>query len=253
MRLLVAFVLFASACTAPDPPGDAHAQHLIDEAIAAHGGTAYDETEIAFTFRGERYTARLNGGTFTYTRAFEDSTGAVVDVLDAGEVRRTVNGEAVPLGEAEQAAILTTVNSVPYFVLLPYRLRDAAVVATYAGPEVLDGEPYERVAVSFRQEGGGPDFEDQYLYWFHRDRHTMDYLAYTFSPDDTPYQSRFRVAFDPRTVGGIRFADYHNLAAPHAVLEGDLTRYGALYEAGRLDSISVIRTEDVAVSPRREP
>ncbi len=242
---LASLALFA-ACSSPEASAPS-AQQLVDDAISAHGGAAYNPARITFNFRGDVYTVELDGGRYAYMRTFEDSTGTLQDVLDNDGLRRTRGGRAVALDSSEHARATITINSVPYFALLPYRLNDPAVVKTYAGADTIAGEPYERVAVSFQAEGGGPDFDDHYLYWFHRDRHTMDYLAYTYSDDGTQYRSRFRVAKNPRTAGGIRFADFVNFAAPHAVLENDLLRYSALYNSGTLDTISTIALTDEQV------
>ena len=145
----------------------------------------------------------------------------------------------------------TAVNSVAYFALLPGLLRDPAVQMRSHGTETIRGEPYDRVEVTFAQEGGGRDYEDRYLYWFHADRHTMDYLAYSYvlganetGPNATG--SRFREVIRVQDVGGVRMQDYRNFTAD----VGDaLERYPALYEADSLRVVSEVVLDSIRVTP----
>ena len=255
MKVLAPFavtvpLLLVAACQPSAPPSDteplSEAEQIVEAAIDAHGGDAYRQADITFDFREYRYRVVLDGGQYRYERTFEDSVGTIRDVLTNEGLARAVNGTPVSLSPDDSARIMTPLNSVPYFVLLPYRLRDPAVQLDYRGTTTIEGEPYDQVEVTFREAGGGEDFEDVYMYWFHRDRHTMDYLAYTFEEGDGT-DSRFRRARDIRTVGGIRFADYDNLSADWSVIDGDLTRYPVLYEQGALDDVSDIDTENVEV------
>ncbi len=245
-RLLLfclALVAATMGCGRPEgAPSDAQAQAVVDSAIAAHGGDAYNPSRIGFTFRGERYLVELDGGRYAYTRHYTANGRTIEDRLDNGGLQRRVDGQPVALADSTLRSARSTANSVPYFVLLPYRLNDPAVRKTDAGADTLAGEPYRRVAVAFEAEGGGPDFRDRYLFWFHRRRHTLDFLAYTFDGG-----TRFRAAQNPRTVGGIRFADYLNLTAPDSLVGGDLARYGDLFRRGLLDTVSVVAITDVVV------
>lgn len=251
---LTALLLLLAACQtdpAPDTKPPSEAEQIVEAAIAAHGGDAYEQADITFDFREYRYRVVLDGGQYRYERTFEDSVGTVRDVLTNEGLTREVDGRPVALSPEDSARIITPLNSVPYFVLLPYRLRDPAVQLAYRDTTTIGGEPYDQVEVTFRENGGGEDFEDVYLFWFHRDRHTMDYLAYTFEEGDG-YDSRFRRARDIRTVGGLRFADYDNLSADWSVIDGDLTRYAALLEQGALNDVSDIDTENVEVRPGQD-
>jgi hypothetical protein len=200
LTLLVAL----PACTSsPD------AEAVIDRAIAAHGGEVLDRAVVEFDFRDAHFVVRRNGGRFRYERQWTDSTGqSVRDVLENDGVRRLRADEPVPLTEDERLQVETAVNSVVYFALLPYFLNDDAVQARYLGPATVNDAPYHEIEVTFRQDGGGRDWEDRFVYWFHRDRATMDYLAYSFHVNGGG--TRFREAYNVRTVGGVRFADYRN-------------------------------------------
>jgi hypothetical protein len=154
-----------------------------------------------------------------------------------------VNGVPVALPESDALAAEGAVNSVVYFALLPYALADAAVQPRLVGADTLSGEPYDLVEVTFRPEGGGRDYQDRFVYWIHHERSTVDYLAYSYEVSGGG--ARFRAAYNPRTVGGVRFADYRNYAAEP--LEPPLEAMGRLFEADSLDLLSEIVLDDVRV------
>lgn len=244
LLLALCALLFWSACRAePD------AQELIDRALDAHGSATLDRAAVAFDFRGKHFTVTRDGGRFSYERTYADTleSGAVVavrEVLRNDGLVREVDGRRVDLTDAERRSLETALNSVVYFALLPYKLNDPAVQKRYLGTDTLAGAPYHEVEVTFRQEGGGRDHQDRFVYWIHAERYTMDYLAYRFHTDGGGV--RFRQAVNPRTVGGVRFADYLNFTTDSlAAIEG----FDDLMTAGRLEPVSEVRTENVAVRP----
>lgn len=244
MRLLPLLLLHGlAACASPPDP-----QALVDRAIAVHGGDALRHAVVTFDFRGKHFTVTRDGGLFRYERAYDDSTGAVLEVLDNDDLYREVNGERVTLDDKALAKMEEDINSVVYFALLPFPLNDPAVNTRYLGPATLDGAPYHKVEVTFDEEGGGKDYHDRFVYWFHRDRGTMDYLSYFYYTNVTG--SRFRKAFNVRTIGGVRFADYHNYKADVDTFRVDnVEHYDAAYTAGGLTPVSEIILENVIVTP----
>ena len=249
MRLnwLLLFALFGmiGCAPAPDQPDAVDTSTtLINQARTAHGSSVVDSSTIAFDFRGRRYVSQRSGGRYQYERQWTDTTGTHYrDVLTNDGLYREVNGERVPLSAKDSAAYTGSVNSVLYFALLPYYLNDPAVQAKYLGASVIKGEPYEKLKVTFRAEGGGADHEDEYIYWFHRDRHTMDYLAYNYQVNGGG--ARFREAYNVRTVGGLRIADYRNYKpVPHTM---EVAAFDSLFEAGRMEQLSLIETENVTL------
>ena len=250
LLLPLALAALLAACAdapASGPSGDAESVALVRAAQEAHGADALEGATLLFTFRGDPFVAWRDGGRFRYTRTTTDSLGReVVDVLDNDGVSRSVAGEAVPLAEDEARRIETAVNSVVYFATLPAALSDAAVRARSLGPDSVAGQRYDLLEVTFAQDGGGRDWEDRYLYWLHPERHTLDYLAYTYelSPgasgeDDTGH--RFRRVLGTSDAGGFRVQDYENLTADSL---SRLEDYPAALARGRTRAVSEVRTED---------
>lgn len=224
---------------------EAKARDIISKAMDAHGSGLVDSSDIAFDFRGRHYRSQRQGSQFRYERAFVDSTGAqVLDLLTNDGLSRAVDGQPVALSAKDSLAYAESVNSVLYFTLLPYFLRDDAVQPTYLGEASIKGEPYHKVKVTFRQEGGGTDYEDEYIYWIHRDRHSMDYLAYNYQVNGGG--ARFREAYQVREVAGLRVADYRNYKPEP--LSMAVASFDSLFEAGALKLLSAIEVENVKVS-----
>ncbi len=239
----------AGCSPAPNQPDANNAPNpttLINQSRTAHGSSRVDSSTIAFDFRGRHYVSQRSGGRFQYERQWADTTGtAYRDVLTNDGLYREINGERVPLSAKDSAAYAGSVNSVLYFALLPYALNDPAVQIEYLGTATLNKEPYHKIKVTFRTEGGGEDYQDEYIYWFHRDRHTMDYLAYNYQVDGGG--ARFREAYNIRTVDGLRIADYRNYKPVPQSME--VAVFDSLFEAGRMEQVSLIETENVTVAP----
>lgn len=227
-------------------PDQNKAETIVRQAFAAHGGEHADRVKIGYDFREYHYTIILNGGLFQYERERPDSAGYIRDVLNNDGFYREIDGVRVDLPEETAADYSFSLNAVSYFVLLPFKLTDDAVQARYLSEATVKGEPYHEIEVTFRQEGGGIDYQDRFVYWFHRDRHTMDYFAYDFETDDSG--TRFREAYNARTVGGIRFQDYLNFTSPVIAAQGDpIEQMDSLLSIQELDTVSVIEKTGIVV------
>ncbi|MCC5936357.1 MAG: hypothetical protein JJU34_03655 [Lunatimonas sp.] len=231
-------LLFALAC---QPRTEA--EKIVDAAIEAHGGKAFETSIIYFDFRDRAYEIFKSPNAFRYVREFSDSTGFVRDVLDNAGFVRTVNGEVVDLPDERVRAFSNSVNSVAYFAFLPYGLNDQAVYKAYLGETELDGKAYHVVKVTFSEDDGGEDFEDEFLYWINRDTYTVDYLAYLYYTEGGGV--RFRKVTKRHEVGGLILQDYENYKPKdkHTPLE----ELETLYRNWELELLSEIQLENIQV------
>jgi hypothetical protein len=221
------------------------AQKIVDAAIEAHGGKAFEKSKIEFDFRAIHYTISKSPTAFEYTREFTDSTGTVKDVLNNAGFVRTVNGvEIDTLTEERVGAFSRSVNSVAYFAFLPYGLNDPAAVKTYLGETELNGKKYDKIKVTFVAEGGGEHFEDEFLYWFGKEDHLMDFMAYSYHTDGGGV--RMREVSHVNEVGGLRFQDYLNLKTDDK--NTPVEKMEELYIAGQLEKLSEINLENIQVT-----
>ncbi len=241
LRSLHAFLLIAVAITACKQPQD-KAKQLINEATAAHGGDAYRNKRVEFDFRKFHLLLEVQGQSYRYERTYQDSTGTPIrEVLTNANFSRFANGQPQQLDTAQVGKYSRAVNSIAYFVLLPFKLNDPAVRSENIGEATVDGKVYDKVRVSFRADGGGKDYQDIFCCWFSRETHTMDYLAYS---EGGP---RFRKAVNPQVVGGIRFQDYINYEAPKSDTSA-VSTYDQKYQAGQMTELSRIEQKNIRVT-----
>jgi hypothetical protein len=225
------------------------AQQSVDDAIEAHGGKAFESFMLEFDFRNRHYTAARNNGTFSYSREFADSTGQIKDVLNNAGLTRYRNGSPIDIPEERRQAFTRSVNSVIYFALLPFGLNDPAVNKHWMQESIIRGEPYEVVRVTFDEAGGGEDHEDVFLYWFHKQKKTMDYFAYLYKTEEGGL--RFREAINPRKKGGILLQDYINYKPADENIPIDSLK--SMFLSGNLQKLSEIRMENASVSEYVQP
>ena len=255
-RLVLCLVLGLAACTPTPsgPQGEPEALDLVERVREQHGVSVLDNAEVTFSFRGTPFTLRREGSTFRYARTITDEAGRQLEeVVDNDGVHRFVDGTEVELDEAEAGRVMTAVNSVAYFALLPYSLTDPAVRVRALGPDSVGGQAYDRLEATFVQEGGGTDWDDRYVYWLRQPDATMDYLAYSYAvtPGDTSRNetgTRFREVFGVEEVAGVRFQNYRNLTAD-SIGPRDLERFSGLHDAGRTWAISDIVLDSIRVRP----
>lgn len=241
MKFLYAllFLVILSSCN--EKKEKTPAEDIIDKAIENAGGDKYEKAEIHFTFRESKYSSRRDGEQFEYTRTITDSLGEARDVLTNEGFRRFRGEQEEVLHDTMQTKFSNSVNSVHYFVLLPYGLNDPAAQEELVGEDTISGEPYYEIKVTFAQEGGGTDYEDEYMYWIHQEDYTVDYLAYRFYVNEGGI--RFRKVINPRVVEGIRFVDYENYKLEDNWETIDLKELDELFEAGKFSLLSMIVSE----------
>jgi len=241
--MLAGLVLFASCSSRTE------AEKIIDKAIEAHGGDIYDNSKIEFDFRNIHYTIFKAANEFEYIREFSDSTGNVVDLLNNEGFIRTVNGAKIDtLSEEWIGKYSRSVNSVAYFAFLPYGLNDASVFKTSLGETEINGEKYDLIKVTFAEEGGGDDFDDEFLYWIGKEDSIIDFMAYSYHTDGGGV--RMREVSAVQEVGGIRFQNYLNLKPADESVS--VEKMQELYDTGDLELLSEINLENIKVGPLKK-
>jgi len=242
MRLLfLCLLVFILACsTKAVQKNQSPEQKIINDAIKAHGGKLYDTANYAFEFRSKQYTFKHKDSRYEYTMQ-QTNKGQQIDYfMDNDKFVRSIDGEVQELDAKASLRYSNSLNSVIYFALLPYRLNDPAVRKAYKGKMKIKGANYDMIEVRFTEEGGGTDHDDIYYYWVNEQTKTIDYLAYSFHVNGGGV--RFRNAFNPVTVDGIRFQDYENYSADK---DTPLEELPALFEQKALKLLSKIELKNI--------
>ena len=240
LLITICFLLVATACKEAQSPQD-----LVNRAIEVSGGEGYTTNSFEFTFREKEYRlTRENGRRILWRHTMTDS-GVIVDKKTDTGFERYFSNERLVIPDSMARKYGNSVNSVHYFAYLPYGLNDAAVIKRNLGERTVNGQSYQKVEITFREAGGGEDYEDVFVYWFNNATGKPDYLAYTYHTDGGG--SRFRVAFNERYVNGIRFVDYKNYKPKEKGVPA--SQMDSLYEAGALELLSEIKLEEIRVIP----
>jgi len=236
--------LFFLSCKKAKPLG-LNAQEVINKSIEVSGSQLIDASTIAFDFRDKHYKAIRNHGDYSLERHFKDSIFTLRDVVDNNGFNRFVDNEPLELLDSMAVKYAASVNSVHYFSVLPYGLNDEAVIKTFLGEESIKNKNYFKIEVTFKQDGGGADYEDVFIYWIDKKTFKIDYLAYSFH-EKVGLGFRFREVYNERYINGIRFVDYNNYQPKQK--EVNLNELGHLFENNNLELLSKIELNNVTVN-----
>ncbi len=240
----VILIVFPIILGCKQPPKSLSAKEIIDKAIAAHCSGNCNNSAITFSFRDKEYRSIKNNGLFQYERIQRTGDRMIRDVLSNAGFKRFVNDSLIILSNEMATKYSNSVNSVHYFVQLPYGLNAPAVKKELLGESTVKGKLYYEIGISFNEEDGGTDFEDKFVYWISKDDFSLDYLSYSYSVNGGGI--RFREAYNKRVVNGITFLDYNNYRPDN--LDVDLVDLDDLFQQEKLQLISKIELRNINVS-----
>jgi hypothetical protein len=239
--VLLAICLVAVSCKEKQIP---NAQNIVDKAIEVSGGENYNNFELEFDFRDKHYRLVRNQGSYTYERQFVDSLNTIKDELSNSGFKRYIDNELTAVADSMAVKYTSSVNSVHYFIQLPFGLNDAAVNKAYIDLVTINNQKYHKLKVTFNQEGGGEDYEDVFVYWINVENFKTEYIAYSYAEDDG-LGLRFREAYNERYINGLRFVDYKNYKPESS--NADVLNLDVLFEANKLKLLSKIENENITV------
>lgn len=249
-RLIFVMVLINFSCGISDSEGEKNnikveekskAEIVINSTIKAHGGKAYEKAHFSFYFRGSYYRFNNNYKSYEYEYKGIDKRGDSIHILKSNDLISVwKNKVKIDLDEKMKLTNSDQLNSVIYFATLPHKLGDQSVNKFYEDKILIKGREYDVIKVTFSQEGGGTDYDDQFFYWINLKTKLIDFLAYNYQANGGGV--RFRVAYNSRKVGKIIFQDYINYKAEVGT---SLAILPHLYEQDSLVELSRIMTENI--------
>lgn len=221
------------------------ATEIINSSIEASGGDKFNNSIIGFNFRDTHYSARRKNGQFKLSRlSIENESDSISDILTNEGFNRFINGERINVIDSMASKYSASVNSVHYFSVLPYGLKNEAVNKELLGESKIKNKDYYKIKVSFSQDGGGEDYEDIFVYWVNKESLKVDYLAYSYKEEDG-VGIRFREAYNERYIKELRFVDYNNYKTEGSVIA--LEDLGKAFENNQLKLLSKIELETIEV------
>lgn len=235
MRLYIFLLILLASCATKE-------EVLLEKTFNAHGTELLENVDLKFEYRGIGYRLFREKGMFQYERIQQDSTGKVIkDVFTNDSFIRYVDDQAQAVPDSMASKYSNSINSIAYFLFLPLALKDPAVQKE-ALPEIeIKGQVYETLKVTFKKEGGGKDFDDEYRYWINKEKGTMDYFAYNYQTDGGGM--RFREAMNTRKIKGILFSDWKNYGFED--LNTPLDSLPSLFEQKKIPLVSTIENENI--------
>ncbi|MBW2961166.1 DUF6503 family protein [Mesonia aestuariivivens] len=230
----------------PVPKDGGKGAEIMNVVIDSAGGHRYETATIEFTFRDATYKSTRNCGMFELSRIKKDSLGneTLATINNVG-FSYYKNNEEEFLEDSMVNEVGNSINSVHYFVQLPFGLNDPTVRKELIAEDSIQGKVYYEIQVNFSQQHGGKDFEDTYMYWVNKNTYQVDYLAYSYHINGGGM--RFRKAINPRKIEGIRFVDYKNYK-PKARTSPNLEDLDELFEKNELELYSTIENKDLKVT-----
>ncbi len=216
------------------------ADRIIDKLIQAHGGALYETADYSFVFRKKKYRFTNKNNEYIYSVTQEKEGHVIKDFITNGKFERFVNGQQINMSNRQIEAAKGALNSVIYFATLPHKLKDASVNKKFIENTVIKNENYDLIEVTFDEQGGGKDHDDEFHYWINQKTNKIDYLAYNYRVNNGGV--RFRSFYNRRVIDGVTFQDYVNWKAD---LGTPLKELPVLFEQERLKELSRIETESI--------
>ena len=122
------------------------AEKWVSEAINAHGGEQYKTAHFQFVFRGDYYQFKNDGDHFYYQKKVASNLGEeqITHIIENGDYTYLVNNKEKELDLKQTEIFKEALNSVIYFVTLPSKLSDPAVIIDHKGETFINDTDSER-------------------------------------------------------------------------------------------------------------
>ena len=108
----------------------------------------------------------------------------------------------------------------------------------------IENKDYFKIHISFAEEGGGEDFDDDFVYWINQETFLIDYFAYSYSTDGGG--KRFREMINLREINGLKVMDYINYEPTD--LSIPIESFDQYFEEGGLVELSRIENRNIEVN-----
>ena len=221
------------------------ADEIINKTIEVSGVKKLNTSILTFDFRNKSYVAARFNGNYEFQRRYSDSVNDIRDFLNNKGFERYLNDSVVSVPDSMATKYASSINSVHYFAVLPHGLDGKAVNKAYLNDVEIKGKRYHKIKVTFDKNGGGEDYDDEFIYWIDNKTNKIDYLAYSYNEDDGK-GLRFREAYNERYIKDVRFVDYNNYEPKRK--DATLENLDELFEENQLKLLSKIELKNIKIN-----
>ena len=239
-KFVFPILLLSFACQSPK---EKKVEEIINTAVVNSG---FDSAifSVNFDFRDHHYSLKQKPSFYFFSRSIIQKEVEVKDLMTSNQpLKRYLDGVPIKISDSIRGVYSNSLNSVMYFFQLPKPLQDPSVIKVLMSSIEINGYSYWTIKVTFKEEGGGEDYQDEYRYWINQNNYEIDFLAYNYQSDGGG--TRFRRAINKRKINGMFFQDYENYK-PFQIFE-QLDNLPKLFEQGNLELISLIENKNIIV------
>ena len=239
-KFVFPILLLSFACQSPKSK---KVEEIINTVVVNSG---FDSAifSVNFDFRDHHYSLTQKPSFYSFSRSIIQKEVEVKDLMTSNQpLKRYLDGVPIKISDSIRGVYSNSLNSVMYFFQLPKPLQDSSVIKVLMSSIEINGYSYWTIKVTFKEEGGGEDYQDEYRYWINQNNYEIDFLAYNYQSDGGG--TRFRRAINKRKINGMFFQDYENYK-PFQIFE-QLDNLPKLFEQGNLELISLIENKNIIV------
>ena len=239
-KFVFPILLLSFACQSPKSK---KVEEIINTVVVNSG---FDSAifSVNFDFRDHHYSLKQKPSFYSFSRSIIQNEIEVKDVMTPNQpLKRYLDGVPIKISDSIRGVYSNSLNSVMYFFQLPKPLQDPSVIKVLMSSVEINGYSYWTIKVTFKEEGGGEDYQDEYRYWINQNNYEIDFLAYNYQSDGGG--TRFRRAINKRKINGMFFQDYENYK-PFQIFE-QLDNLPKFFEQGNLELISLIENKNIIV------
>ena len=217
--LAVVVALFVTGC-ARTPTSGERATAIADQVMEALGGkAAWDklpglrwtfEVSVNDTLRPGRRHAwdKMSGWQRVEGQSRTGTSYCFIGNLNSGEGKAWMDGSPIE-GDSLRKLVKRSrsmwIND-SYWMLMPYKLRDPGVKLSYDGDTLIDGNTYDRLALTFENVGDTPG--DHYWVYVNRANHRVERWDMVLQSDPPPAKTYTWEGWEQH--GGLWFPTAHH-------------------------------------------
>jgi len=221
------------------------ADTLLENTINAHGGNLYKNSIISFKFKSFNYTLKRDDNDYEYQMIREEKDVLKEAKTFNGGFEYFEDGEQKELSARLSSMFTNRINSMAYWIYIPYEFSTNDAIKEYIGKDVLRGNEYHKLKITYRQFEGLPEDDRIYILWIDTKKFEIDFVA-VGNLNDTNGK-KFYAAGNKRKIKGMLFSDYEMYNTKTKSKEINFEDLGTSYNIGAMLRDNIVTYENISV------